>query len=63
LKIKRATLLAVCQVAGIGAAALILPCSLIDLKFDTDILSMLLQAMLAGVAVALMIALWTDQEE
>jgi hypothetical protein len=55
--------MAVCQVAGISAAALILPCSLIDLKFDTDLLSTLLQAMLAGVALALMVAVWTDQEE
>jgi hypothetical protein len=63
VKIKRETLLAVCQLASIGAAALILPCSLIDLKFDTDILSVLLQVMLAGVALALTVALWTDQEE
>ena len=63
MQIKGETLMAVCQLAGIGAAALVLPCSLIDLKFDTDILSMLLQAMLAGVALALMVAVWTDQEE
>ena len=63
VQIKGETLMAVCQLAGIGAAALVLPCSLIDLKFDTDILSMLLQAMLAGVALALMVAVWTDQEE
>ena len=36
MQIKRDTLMAVCQLAGIGAAGLILPCSLIDLKFDTD---------------------------
>ena len=63
MQIKRETLMAVCQLAGISAAALILPCSLIDLKFDTDILSILLQAMLAGVALALMVAVWTNQEE
>ena len=63
VQIKRETLMAVCQLAGISAAALILPCSLIDLKFDTDILSILLQAMLAGVALALMVAVWTNQEE
>jgi hypothetical protein len=33
----------------------------IDLKFDTDFLGSLLQAMLAGVALALMVAAWTDQ--
>ena len=60
---KRETLMAVCQLAGISAAALILPCSLIDLKFDTDFLGMLMQAMLAGVALSLMVAVWTDQEE
>ena len=63
VRIKRETLMAVCQLAGISAAALILPCSLIDLKFDTDFLGMLIQAMLAGVALALMVAAWTDQEE
>jgi hypothetical protein len=61
--VRRETLIAVCQLAGISAAALILPCSLIDLKFDTDLLGMLLQGMLAGVALALMVAVWTDQEE
>ena len=63
MEIKRETLMAVCQLAGISAAALILPCSLIDLKFDTDFLGMLMQAMLAGLALALMVAIWTDQEE
>ena len=63
VQIKRDTLMAVCQLAGIGAAALILPCSLIDLEFDTDFLSMLMQAALAGVALALTVAAWTDQEE
>ena len=61
--ISRETRMAVCQLAGISAAALILPCSLIDLKFDTDFLSMLLRAMLAGVALALIVAVWTGQEE
>ena len=42
---------------------LILPCSLIDLKFDTDLLGLLMQAMLAGVALALIVAVWSDQEE
>ena len=63
VQIKRETLVAVCQLAGISAAALILPCSLIDLKFDTDLLGLLMQAMLAGVALALIVAVWTGQEE
>ena len=63
VQIKRETLVAMCQLAGISAAALILPCSLIDLKFDTDLLGMLMQAMLAGVALALIVAVWTSQEE
>lgn len=53
----------VCQFAGIGAAALILPCSLIDLKFGTDLLGLLMQAMLVAVALALIVAVWIDQEE
>jgi hypothetical protein len=36
---------------------------LIDLKFDTDLVGMLMQAMLGGVALALMVAVLTDQEE
>jgi hypothetical protein len=36
---------------------------LIDLKFDTDFLGMLVQAMLGSVAFALMVAVSTDQEE
>ena len=63
MQIKRDTLVAVCQLAGLGAAALILPCSLIDLEFDTNLLSILLLAMLTGVALVLMVAVWTDQEE
>ena len=63
VQIKRDTLVAVFQLAGIGAAALILPCLLIDLAFDTDLLNVLMQAMLAGVALALIVAVWTDQEE
>ena len=63
MDINRETQIAVCQLAGIGASALILPCSLIDLAFDTDFLNMLMQAALAGVALALTVAVWTDQEE
>jgi hypothetical protein len=63
VQIKRETLIAVCHVAGINAAALILPCLLIDLAFDTDFLDMLMQAALAGVALALIVAVWTDQTD
>jgi hypothetical protein len=55
--------MAACQVAGIGAAGLMLPCYLIDLVFDTDVLSILTQAMLAAFACALMLAVWTDQKD
>jgi hypothetical protein len=61
--IRRETLMAVCQLAGISAAALILPCSLIDLEYDTDFLSMLVQAMLTGAALALVVLVWIEQEE
>jgi hypothetical protein len=60
---KRETLMTVCQLAGISAAGLILPCSLIDLAFNTNFLSMLMQAMLVGFALALMVAVWTGQED
>jgi hypothetical protein len=60
---KRETLGAACQVAGITTAGLVLPCYLIDLAFDTDFFSILAQAMLAAFACALMVAVWTDQEE
>ncbi len=63
VQIKRHTLVAVCQLAGIGAAALILPCLLIDLAFDTDFLNVLIQAALAGFALALIVAVWSDQKE
>jgi hypothetical protein len=53
-------MVAACQVAGICVAGLILPCYLIDLTFDTDFLA---QGMLATFACALVVAVWTDQEE
>ena len=59
---RRETLMAACQVAGISAAGLLLPCSLIDLAFDTDFLSIAAQTMLAAFACALMIVVWTGQE-
>jgi hypothetical protein len=55
-------LMAACQVAGIGAGGLLLPCSLIDIAFDTDFLSIAAQAMLAAFACALMLVVWTGQE-
>jgi hypothetical protein len=59
---RRETLVAACQVAGIGAAGLILPCSLIDMAFGTDFLSIAAQTMLAAFACALMLVVWTGQE-
>jgi hypothetical protein len=59
---RRETLLAALQVAGISAAGLLLPCSLIDMAFDTDFLSIAAQTMLAAFACALMLVVWTGQE-
>ena len=56
-------LTAACQVAGLCAAGLLVPGYLIDLAFDTDLLTVLAQAMLAAFACALMIAVWTGQKE
>ena len=55
-------MIAACQVAGIGAAALLLPCFLIDRAFDTDFLSIASHTMLAAFACALMLVVWTGQE-
>ena len=60
---RRETLMAACQVAGIGAAGLLLPCSLIDMAFDTDLLTIAAQAMLAAFACALMLVVWTGHQE
>ena len=60
---KRETLVAACQVVGIAGAALILPCYLADLAFDTDLLSILAQAMLAAFAFAAIAAVWVDYQE
>ena len=49
--------------AGISAVGLLLPTYLIDLTFGTDILTILLQAMLAAFACALMLAVWMGREE
>jgi hypothetical protein len=35
----------------------------IDQAFDTDLLSIVVQAMLAAFACALMLAVWTEQEK
>jgi hypothetical protein len=60
---RRETLAAVCQVAGICAAALLVPCYLIDVVLDTDIVTIVLQGMLAAFACALVVAVWTSQED
>lgn len=57
------TLAAACQVAGLIAAALLLPGALIDLILETDLLSILSQAILAAFACALIVATWTNYEE
>jgi hypothetical protein len=59
---KREILMAACQVAGICAAGLFLPCSLVDMAFDTDFLTVAAQAMLAAFACALILLVWTGQE-
>jgi hypothetical protein len=37
--------------------------AMIELAFETDILSIMTQAMLAAFACALIVAVWTDQQE
>jgi hypothetical protein len=59
---RRETLVAACQVVGISAGGLLLPCSLIDMAFETDLLSIAAQAMLAAFACALILVVWTGQE-
>ena len=60
---RRETLTAACEVAGIGAAGLLVPSYLIDLAFDTDLLPILAQAMLAAFACALIVTVWNDQKD
>jgi hypothetical protein len=55
--------MAACEAAGIGAAGLLVPSYLIDLAFDTDLLTILAQAMLAAFACALIVTVWNDQKE
>jgi ABC-type Fe3+-siderophore transport system permease subunit len=57
------TLVAACQVAALGAAALLLPTALVDLLFDTDFLSILSQAVLAAFACILIVSVWNTQKE
>ncbi|SEO93708.1 hypothetical protein SAMN02990966_03338 [Rhodospirillales bacterium URHD0017] len=59
----REILMAACQLAGISATGLLVPCYFIDRTFGTDILTTLMQAMLAAFACALILAVWTDREE
>jgi hypothetical protein len=59
----RETVAAVCQVAGIAAAALLVPCYLIDVALDTDMVTILMQGMLAAFACALIVGAWSGQEE
>jgi hypothetical protein len=58
----RDTLVAVCQLTGIGLAGLLIPSALIDLVFDTDYLSILAQATLVAFACGLIGAVWTDYQ-
>jgi len=55
------TLVAACQVAGLVAAALLLPSALVDQAFETDFLSIMIQAALAAFTVALILAIWKGQ--
>ena len=59
----RDILMAACQLAGISATGLLVPCYFIDRTFGTDILNILMQAMLAAFACALMVTVWNAQKE
>jgi hypothetical protein len=54
-------MVAVCQVAGLVAAVLLLPSAVVDLAFDTDISTMLLQAMLVAFVAALVVSAWNAE--
>ena len=56
------TLVAACQVAGLVAAALLLPSVLVDQVFGTDVLSVMLPTSLAAFAVGLIVKVWKAQE-
>ena len=59
---RRETIMAAFQVAGLSAGGLLLPCTLLDMVFETDFLSVAAQMMLAAFACALMLVVWTGQE-
>lgn len=59
----RETLGTASQLAGIVAAALVLPGALIDLEFGTEFLDVLSPAILAAFAVALMLAALRTHEQ
>ena len=56
-------LLDACQVAGLVAAALLLPSAVIDQAFDTDFLGIVLQAVLAAFTAALIVIVWKAQKQ
>ena len=60
---EREILTVACQVAGICAAGLLVPGYLIDLAFDTDIVTIVAQSMLAAFACALIAMVWNGQKE
>jgi hypothetical protein len=59
----RETLTAACQITGICAAGLLVPGYLIDLAFDTDIVTIVAQSMLAAFACGLIAMVWRGQKE
>lgn len=52
MKVQKDTALLIAEGSGVGAALLVLPCTLADLAFGTDLLGGLTEAMLVGVASA-----------
>jgi hypothetical protein len=51
-----------CEVLGIGAALLVLPCALFDAVFDTQILSLLSPGILFAVACAAILTVVTVRD-
>lgn len=51
----------VCQLAGVVAAAFVLPSALVDLAFHTDTLTIVSQVVLAAFALALIASLWKGE--
>lgn len=56
MKIQKDAALLVCEVLGVGAGLLVLPCAIADLAFGSDLLGGLIEAMLIGVACAAILA-------